>query len=71
MNYRSLAALALVAAFSLPLAANAATTATPVPKHAKSKGINASQPGSPGYTGSSKKGSATKAAMKKAKKKSM
>jgi hypothetical protein len=66
---RSIAALALAAIFSFPVASMAITT-TPmhVTKHKKpKKAINSSRPGSPGYTNSSPLGTAEKAD-KKAKK---
>jgi hypothetical protein len=76
MNARSVAALAIVALFSVPLAAGAATTTTTTPMHAKrltkpSKIVNNKIPGSPGYTNSSPLGSAQKSKKRAAKKASM
>jgi hypothetical protein len=70
MKLRSIAALTLVAVFSLPIAAGAVTTTVPQhkkgvhPKHT----INSKDPGSPGFTGSSPLGSAEKSKKKAAKK---
>ena len=73
MNIRSISALALLAIFSMPVAASAVGVATPAP-HKMKKAINSKTPGSPGYTNSSPLGSAQKAdkkAKKKAAKKAM
>jgi hypothetical protein len=70
MQLRSIAALALLAAFSFPLAAGAATTTTTTTKKMMKpkKVVNSKVPGSPGYTNSSPLGSAQKAKKKAAKK---
>jgi hypothetical protein len=65
MNFRSIAALALLAVFSLPIAAGAVATTSTAAPHSK-KGVhpkhtvNSKDPGSPGFTGSSPLGSAQK-----------
>jgi hypothetical protein len=65
MNFRSIAALALLAVFSLPIAAGAVATTSTAAPHSK-KGvhpkhtINSKDPGTPGFTGSSPLGSAEK-----------
>jgi hypothetical protein len=66
VKIRSIAALVLVAIFSLPIASMAITTTpTHMTKHKKpKKAINSSRPGSPGYTNSSPLGTAEKAALK-------
>ena len=70
MRIRSVAALALVALFSFPIAASAITGPSPAPmKMNHKKAINSKVPGSPGYTNSSPLGSAQKKAKKAAKKK--
>jgi hypothetical protein len=71
MQFRSIAALALLAIFSFPIAAGAVTTTTTTPMHKKVKPkhtVNSKVPGSPGFTGSSPLGSAQKAKKKAAKK---
>ncbi len=69
MQFRSIAALALLAIFSFPIAAGAVTTTTTTKKMMKPKhAVNSKVPGSPGYTNSSPLGSAQKAKKKAAKK---
>jgi hypothetical protein len=69
MQLRSIAALALLAIFSFPIAAGAVTTTTTTSKKMmKPKKTNSKTPGSPGYTNSSPLGSAQKSKKKAAKK---
>jgi hypothetical protein len=70
MQLRSIAALALLAIFSFPIAAGAVTTTTTTSKKMMKpkKTVNSKVPGSPGYTNSSPLGSAQKSKKKAAKK---